>query len=65
MGTKLLMPLYKQWGVTHYNFNVIVLTLSKKSFSRLHHRIFLETYLKFNLLDMMQFITLSKSVFLI
>ena len=41
MGTGLLMPLYKQWGVTHYTFDVIVLTLSKKSFSRLHHRIFL------------------------
>jgi len=35
------MSLYKQWGVTHYTFDVIVLTSSEKSFSRLHHRIFL------------------------
>jgi len=41
MGTELLMTLYKQWGVTHYTFDVIVLTSSEKSFSRLHHRIFL------------------------
>jgi len=34
------MPLYKQWGVTHYNFDVIVLTSSEKSFSRLYHKIF-------------------------
>jgi len=42
MRTELLMPLYKQWGVTvtHYTFDVIVLTSSKKSFSRLHLRIF-------------------------
>ena len=41
MGTELLMPLYKQWGVTHDTFDVIVLTSLEKSFSRLHHRIFL------------------------
>jgi len=41
MGTELLMPLYKQWDVTHYTFDVIVLTSSEKSFSRLRHRIFL------------------------
>jgi len=41
MGTELLMPLYKQWGVTHYTFDIIVLTSSEKSFSLLHHRIFL------------------------
>jgi len=35
------MSLYKQWGVTHYIFDIIVLTSSEKSFSRLHHRIFL------------------------
>ena len=40
------MPLYKQWGVTHYTFDVIVLTSSKKSFLRLHHKIFLNTYQK-------------------
>jgi len=34
------MSLYKQWGVTHYIFNVIVLTLLKKSFWWLHHKIF-------------------------
>jgi len=39
MGTELLMSLYKQWGVTHYTFDIIVLTSSEKSFSRLHHRI--------------------------
>jgi len=33
MKTELLMSLYKQWGVTHYIFDVIVLTLLKKSFS--------------------------------
>jgi len=33
METELLMSLYKQWGVTHYTFDVIVLTSSKKSFS--------------------------------
>jgi len=40
MGTELLMSLYKQWSVTHYTFDVIVLTSSEKSFSWLHHRIF-------------------------
>jgi len=45
MGTELLMPLYKQWGVTHYIFNVIVLTSLEKSFSRLHHRIFIYIYI--------------------
>jgi len=29
-------------SVTHYNFDVIVLTSSEKSFSQLHHRIFLK-----------------------
>jgi len=33
MGTELLMSLYKQRGVTHYTFDVIVLTSSEKSFS--------------------------------
>jgi len=33
MRTELLMSLYKQWGITHYIFDVIVLTLLKKSFS--------------------------------
>jgi len=42
MKTELLMPLYKQWGVTHYTFDVIVLTSLEKSFLRLHHRIFLD-----------------------
>jgi len=42
MWTELLMSLYKQWGVTHYTFDVIVLTSSEKSFSRLHRRIFLK-----------------------
>jgi len=42
------MPLYKQWGVTHYTFDIIVLT-SEKSFSRLHHRIFLKIYILSNL----------------
>ena len=41
MRIELLMPLYKQWGVTHYTFDVLVLTSSEKSFSRLHHRIIL------------------------
>ena len=31
------MSLYKQWDVTHYIFDVIVLTSSEKLF---HHRIF-------------------------
>jgi len=34
MRIELLIPLYKQWGVTHYTFDVIVLTSSEKSFSR-------------------------------
>jgi len=33
MRTELLMSLYKHCGVTHYIFDVIVLTLLKKSFS--------------------------------
>jgi len=37
MRTELLMPLYKQWGVTHYTFDVIMLTSSEKSFSRLRY----------------------------
>jgi len=41
MGIELLMSLYKQWGVTHYTFNVIVLISSEKSFSQLRDRIFL------------------------
>jgi len=32
-------------GVTHYTFDVIVLTSSKKSFSRLHHRTILNLIL--------------------
>ncbi|KEH42794.1 transmembrane protein, putative [Medicago truncatula] len=28
MMTELLMPLYKQWSVTHYSVDVIVLTSS-------------------------------------
>jgi len=36
------MPLYKQRGITHYTFDVIVLTSSEKSFSRLHRKIFQE-----------------------
>jgi len=39
------MPLYKQWSITHYTFDVIVLTSSEKLFSRLHHRIFQIIYL--------------------
>jgi len=35
---ELLMPLYKQWSITHYTFDVIVL-ISKKSFSQLHRKI--------------------------
>jgi len=33
MGTELLMSLYKQRGVTHYIFDIIVLTSPEKSFS--------------------------------
>jgi len=29
MRTELLMSLYKEWGVTHYTFDVIVLTSSE------------------------------------
>jgi len=37
MRAELLMPLYKQWDVTHYIFDVIVLTLVKKNASGILH----------------------------
>jgi len=62
MRTELLMLLYKQWGITHYIFDVIVLTLLKKSFSWLHHRIFLILFFKYSNCNFKQILIISKHV---